>query len=188
MATFSRQPLKTALSSKKLIENCLNSAKALGMEVEDLGAGSPVLIHRGGKKVISIITGQHGNERSGPIFVMNLLRAWASKKEKIPPFTFIIVPLVNDNGWDKHRRLWHGKNTNMVFSEKLKVCCPATVNIMKILKREHPTLLWDIHEDNRMKTPYIFDYKQDKTDFNKRLAAHVGTRTFEWSKQDNSSE
>ena len=57
-----------------------------------------------------------------------------------------------------------------------------------MLKRERPIAFWDIHEDNRVKQPFIYTYKHDPIKFTQRLARHLGVREVDWSKLDSTSE
>lgn len=164
----------------QLTSECERLAHQLGMKVEKLPNGAPVLIHGDDVKLV-MLSGTHGDERSGPMFLEGLLREF--KRTGLPKFGFAMVPALNDQGWDDKTRTWHGQNLNRAFGKDSKRT-DVTEALKKLLTKLKPDYFWDIHEDSTQKKFYIFKCAEEPASFYDRLARHLGTKPVLWYKDN----
>lgn len=173
----------------EITRESVDLARRLGMRVRHLSNGAPVLLSEGGEKLVSILTGLHGEERVGPYFVRNLLRSWHTGGQR-PPISFVIVPVLNDEGWDRGARTWRRQDTNTHFDHTGKI--PHVHELMQLYAELEPlpSLHWDIHEDSESKKPYVWLYKDVRADpENAALAHYMDVDTHKWTRMsDGSSE
>jgi predicted deacylase len=163
-----------AASAKKILRDCEKSAKKLGFEVRRLGGGLLGLVKRNGPKWLSIASGMHGEERSGPYFLRDLLRDWATGKRPMPEFSLAIVPIVNIDGWNRGDRVpKHGHNVNGSFYERGAATESRAVRAFWETLPP-PTVFWDIHEDDCRNHDYVWIFgRRDQDPFNAGLADHM---------------
>jgi predicted deacylase len=170
-----------AATSSELLRQCVKSAKTLGMRIIKLPHGGVALHHEGGPTIFSITSGVHGEERAGPYFLRDQLARWAEKKEQIPPFSFLIVPIVNIEGWDDgYRRPDDDAEINMGFHKN--GAAKESAFITALWKQfPPPTLFWDIHQDVCSTHSYVWTHKGKRADpFNAALADHLHVPIQPW--------
>lgn len=120
------------------------------------------------------------------MFLVELLESWARAPETIPVQRLLVVPALNDLGWDRRERTWSGTDLNRQFFEGT---AHPVVGQLAGLFRESPVAVhWDLHEDDEQPDAYVFRYSPDPHDFSTRLAEGLGSALEPWSKWDASSE
>jgi predicted deacylase len=174
------------LEFDELSDACVAAGEALGMTISRLSNGAPVLRKDAPAPVLSLLSGLHGDERSGPLFLKMLLEEWRADPGRMPNVGLLVVPVLNDVGWDQRGRLWNGKDLNQQFAAETD--CQVARDLMEVYSDAPPAFHWDLHEDDEVNCEYVFEYEQDTHDFSRRLASHLGCRTERWSKPDSSSE
>lgn len=135
----------------------------------------------GGSNVprLAIMSGVHGDERSGPQAILSWL-------EKQTPYLFpgpdrglIVVPLVNDLGWDANCRDWNGIDLNRSFH------LPGAPNflreILNLLVTARPQIFLDLHEDDYIEKPYVFRLEGENDHLSAHLAAALGFQESSWA-------
>jgi len=98
-----------------------------------------------------IISGLHGDERSGPLSLLEFL-----KQDNLQDL--IIFPLVNDIGWSNNQRDWNHINLNRSFGLE------TAPDFIKEICKIQPKYIIDLHEDSETDYPFIFQYIQDSPD------------------------
>jgi hypothetical protein len=132
------------------------------------------------------LSGLHGDERSGPIFLTELLESWTMQPQSIPRVDLLMVPLANDQGWESRLRAWRGIDLNRDF--KAGTTSPVGA-LMEVYRSSPISLHWDIHEDDEKPSlSYLYHYSLDEHDMVPRLASHLDCPMESWSDWDTSSE
>jgi len=163
----------------------MHAASALGWKASRLVNGSPVIV-KPGQHVVSLLSGVHGDERSGPFYLMHLLEDWASKKREVPSVGMIIVPVLNDIGWKEQRRGWAELDLNRQFNDATIV--HHLKELMTMYKELSPVLHWDLHEDDERTENYVFVHESDPGGIGLELAQKLACPLQEWSLIDHASE
>lgn len=104
-----------------------------------------------GKPDICLISGLHGDEKSGPLAILEFL-----KKDNLN--NLIIFPLVNDVGWNTNKRNWNDINLNRCFG---KDYAPPFIKEICKIKPKH---IIDLHEDSETDYPFVFQYINNSPD------------------------
>lgn len=146
-------------SSSDIIFDCVASAARLGWQCLPLVNGVPLIVKRGGN-MLSMLSGVHGDERSGPVFLTELLQRYVANPTLIPQRGMIIVPLLNDEGWDIKHRLWGGSDLNRQFVTATSV--KHVRELMDVLSFSRPMVHWDLHEDDERLENYVYGYSAQK--------------------------
>lgn len=160
---------------KKLRDLCEEEAHLQGASVSRLDNGASI-ISVGNGTPIFLLSGVHGNERSGPIALLRLLKKTDLKKfcedKKIH---LRICPLLNNIGWDNRERMWNGLDLNRSLQPSTST--PKFIQrLMSELKRELPVLIVDLHEDSETSYPYVFSLTTDTHNLPKELAKYLGSK------------
>jgi len=145
-----------------------------GAMVAHLGPNGPCL---------ALVAGVHGDERSGPLALLE----WVSSHNGslIPPDRQVwLLPLLNDEGWDAHRREWCGLDLNRSFLPQER--SPEFLwPIMDEWRARLPDMFLDLHEDlDKQDRPYLFRYPGDEHGLAEQLAAHLGAEMVDWTDFD----
>lgn len=131
-----------------------------------------------GKKLF-VLSGVHGNERSGPISIIE----YFSDREKILnlPIEFLVCPILDTKGWDEDTRDYGDTNLNRSFNAQ----GPQFMKeLMFSLKQEGPSYFLDIHEDiDKNKKDYLWIKEGAGTDFNKWVAHETSMNLEYWDDQ-----
>lgn len=98
-----------------------------------------------GKITLFVISGIHGEERSGPISLFNWAKKIADRKIK---GKVVVVPLMNPTAWNMRRRAVGNKNLNFVWNEKRAPKFPQVKKVMRLLEKEKAVIFLDLHEDS----------------------------------------
>lgn len=170
----------------------LRFGKKLGMKVSTLSNGAPVL-YKPGNKVFSIISGIHGDEKAGPLFLYQLLKTLVKNKDSIPD-GLLIIPLVNNIGWDYNSRFYKewkedyfGPDIDLNRQFKKDTEIKLIQEIMNIYRDKPIVLHWDIHEDDSRNYEYVFGFSGN-SDLSKELAQYLECWLEIWVQFDGSSE
>ena len=145
------------LSAQKYMDRFAKAAKRHGFRARYLDDDRFVYCLGHGPSKIAIISGIHGEERSGPISLLTWLEG--SKRGSLIPknVSLLICPLVGHDAWNKRTRLENAKtNLNSVWSRER---APRYIHELKRqIKNFNPSIFVDIHEDSTIKDkePYIF--------------------------------
>lgn len=101
-----------------------------------------LVFQRGKGKGICILSGLHGDERGGPMGI----RDWMARFDfqTFSQLSFLIMPLVNDSGWDRSERLWKRRDLNRSFGKRSTI---LTEEIKKKICAFRPNIFLDFHED-----------------------------------------
>lgn len=151
-----------------------------GMTILQLSHGGCIAT-LGEAPYFALMSGLHGDERSGPLAILEWL-------ENTPPQYLIsshhglwIAPLINDNGWNKNSRLWNDIDLNRCFTNE----APAFLNIiMQNLTDHPPTLFLDLHEDSACDQAYVFQCREDTHELASALAMELNADIELWSHDD----
>ena len=137
-------------------------AERLKLGVDVLANKSLHLFSRTNKPLVCVLSGLHGNERTGPVSILR----WLREMEKVT-FDCSVFPLVNDLGWDSNARQWKEFDLNRSFNQKTG---PVFMRQMiRILKASPPAVFLDFHDDPVKDASYVFTYVKDP-----RVDAYVG--------------
>ena len=133
---------------------------------------------------LAIISGLHGDERSGPLALLE----WACRKDGLlcPDDKQVwLLPLLNDQGWDKQERKWRGVDLNRAFIPGEEGTPVFVQEVMEEWANHLPDMFLDIHEDEtRPDEPYLFWYKEETHDLALRLAEHLQAKSEPWDDFD----
>ncbi len=131
---------------------------------------------------LAMMSGLHGDERSGPIALLRWLEETATGALVPEGVSLWLVPLVNDDGWDSNRREWKGIDLNRSFLDHV---APAFLReIMDSLKDVRPFFFIDLHEDSDVPYAYVYRNVEDKHDLAARLQAHLNATDVPWKSED----
>lgn len=116
-----------------------------GFRVERLPDSLKLYERPGGRPITFITSGQHGDERAGPIALLEMLR-----DEEFPvEFDIRICPIVNPAAWDLGTRESSGLNSNRVWTARQ---APAGImSLMLSVESRLPDLFLDLHETDQKK-------------------------------------
>lgn len=159
------------VSTSDIIFECVASAAKLGWQCLPLANGVPLIIKRG-NNVLSLLSGVHGDERSGPVFLTNLLGSYVANPAMIPQRGMVIVPLLNDEGWDDRGRRWNGFDLNRQFVTQTPV--KHVRELMDVLSFLRPMVHWDLHEDDERLQNYVYGYSSSKTNLAMTVCQALG--------------
>lgn len=133
---------------------------------------------------LAVISGLHGDERSGPLALLE----WACRQARplCPSDKRVwLLPLLNDQGWDKQERMWQEVDLNRAFLPNREGTPMFVQEIMDEWTRRPPDMFLDIHEDDtRPDEPYLFWYKEETHDLSLRLAEHLQAKSEPWDDFD----
>jgi predicted deacylase len=141
------------------------------------GADREAVVHPGAR-MISVISGVHGDERSGPVGV----RQWLSTMNLPDGVGIVAVPQVAPTDGD---RLKDGRNLNRDFEKQAH---PLTREVRDVIDRYRPVVHVDFHEDVENKDAYIFARKDEQGSVGRALAKALGVKARAWSAEIGSSE
>jgi hypothetical protein len=133
---------------------------------------------------LAVISGLHGDERSGPLALLE----WACRQKG--PFCpndkrVWVLPLLNDQGWDKNKRKWLELDLNRAFLPGGEGIPVFVQEVMEEWAKRPPNLFLDIHEDSvRPNEPYLFWYKEEAHDLALRLAEYLQAKSEPWDDFD----
>ena len=129
---------------------------------------------------LAVISGLHGDERSGPLALLE----WICKQDgPLCPGDrrLWLLPLLNDQGWDKRERKWQEVDLNRVFLPAGTTTPLFVQEVMDEWARRLPDMFLDIHEDSsRPDEPYLYWYKEETHDLALRLAEHLQVKSEPW--------
>jgi predicted deacylase len=156
-------------------------ASTRGASVRRLAnGGCLVLFGQADLPRLAIMSGVHGDERSGPLALLDWLRHLDHSFSL--DMAIWMVPLLNDVGWDANVREWQGINLNSAF---LSQVAPSFVaEVMADLAAYVPRVFLDLHEDSEKPFPYVFRYSEDRHDFVTGLQQVLGAVDIPWSPDD----
>ncbi len=127
---------------------------------------------------VALMSGLHGDERSGPLAILEWLEQTQEKKLIPDGYQLWIAPLVNSLGWDHQSREWNSLDLNRLFNASAP---PFLKSIMASLSSPLPCLFLDLHEDSDYRDLYIYHYVGDQHDADVELAQVLGARLQTWS-------
>ncbi len=132
----------------------------------------------GGGPRLALMSGLHGDERSGPLAILRWLEESGEAKRIPHGYQLWVTPLVNDKGWDSGIREWSGQDLNRVFSSGAPSFLGA---IMNSLDSQLPCVFLDLHEDSDRPELYIYHYLEDRHGVDVQLAGALGAKLVNWS-------
>lgn len=135
----------------------------------------------GGAPYLALMSGLHGDERSGPLAILEWLEATPSHELMSSHYGLWIAPLINDDGWNKNSRLWNDIDLNRHFTNE----APTFLKIIMQNLTEHaPTLFLDLHEDAERDQAYVFKCLEDSHELANALALELNADIELWSHDD----
>lgn len=170
-------------SSKTLLDLVSGHGKRVG------GFPSVFCVREGDPRhpAILLLSGVHGDERSGPITLARMLvRGELARLASSQGVCIYTIPLLNKNGWDAATRESGGVDLNRSF---LRPDLEVLAGVRALLEGDQFLAFLDLHEDKETPHPYIFSLEGDR--FNGEFAAHMGCPTSTWEespKWEGSSE
>lgn len=112
-----------------------------------------VIINPKGKKCICICAAIHGNERSGPFALLELMKKFDTKKYR--KLKVVMIPVANPYGFDKRQhRNAKNININRHFCEK-KLTDEAKI-LYETISEERPSFFVSLHEDDVLNGAYVY--------------------------------
>ncbi|QSH40867.1 M14 family zinc carboxypeptidase [Lentisphaerota bacterium ZTH] len=101
---------------------------------------------------LMISTGQHGDEPSGTLAILEFLTklCQTNNKQLLDNIDFVIIPLVNPDGWDKRTR--ENANGVNINADYVVLKTPEARAVVKTLNTESPDVVLDIHESSTAKS------------------------------------
>jgi hypothetical protein len=151
------------LPAEKYMERFARAAKRHGFRARYLSGGRCVYYLGRGPGKVAIISGIHGEERSGPVSLLTWLEG--NKRGSLIPkkVSLLVCPLVGHDAWNNKTRLENGRmNLNSVWAKER---APGYIHELKReIKNFDPSVFVDIHEDCTIKDkePYLFRNKRVK--------------------------
>lgn len=154
-----------------------------GAHVEVMANGCLVIqLGRAESVRLSIMSGVHGDERSGPSALLRWLEETAPGALVPQGVGLWLAPLVNDDGWNSNRREWHGIDLNRSFLDDV---APAFLReLMSSIQGAPPFLYLDLHEDSDVPYDYVYRKEEDTHDLAVRLQQHLNARDVPWNSQE----
>jgi len=129
---------------------------------------------------LAVMSGLHGNERSGPMALLE----WACQQNKplCPDDQSLwLLPLLNDDGWNKNERHWQELDLNRVFLPETAGTPGFIQQVMAEWAHKPPEMFLDIHEDSsRPDEPYLFWYKNETHTLALQLAEYLQAKSEAW--------
>lgn len=168
-----------ALSSEAFLSEFRNVWKGSEIKLTD---DVSLFVRGKGKCTLFIISGVHGEERGSVVSLFN----WAKKLSSLKVSGKIcVIPIINPKAWDLRRRSVGNQNLNFVWNEKRSVKHPQVQKVMKMLRKDPPLIMLDLHEDPDWPRHYICRRTDNKwgLQFQKDMA--TSTRCGLWKKYDN---
>ena len=112
-----------------------------------------VIINPKAKKCICFCAAIHGNERSGPFALLELMKKFDTKKNG--KLKIVMIPVANPYGFDK-RRHTNAKNININrhFCDK-KLIDEAKI-LYEAISEEKPSFFVSLHEDDVLNGVYVY--------------------------------
>jgi len=152
-----------SLSADKYMERFHKAAKRHGFRARLLDSGRVVYYLGKGPAKVAIISGIHGEERSGPVALLAWLES-TKRRNLIPKnVSLLVCPIIGHEAWNNKRRFESGRmNLNCVWNKER---APKYIHELKNeLENFQPQIFVDIHEDSTIKDkePYLFRNKKVK--------------------------
>jgi len=177
---------KAAVKFSTLIKDCERAAVATDFERYTLSNGACCFVRLlPGRPVVSLLSGLHGDERVGPTLLHQLMQRWA--RSRPPAVSLIVVPALNDIGWDRYERRWNRRDLNDHFKSRFETPSRELALLYETLPV--PDVHLDIHEDSTTPYPYIWLDVAGRRDDppNRALATFMDCRVVLMRKPDKSS-
>lgn len=122
--------------------------------------------NKNGNNRLVIISGIHSDERGGPIALLKFLE---NNQIKISE-ELIIIPLLNDEGWDNNKREHGGIDINRSFDKN----GPKFIQELMLILEEKPIDVFvDLHEDID-EDGFVYKLKNDPSKLADNIAKIVG--------------
>lgn len=144
-------------------------SNSLGADIAMLDNGSVIASFNphSRKKTKVIMSGVHGDERGGPLAILKYLQF---DKLNTTNYKTIILPLINEDGWQKKDRHHTGIDLNRNFNPSGPI---HVRQIIDYLTPEQIEIFVDLHEDID-EDGFVYKLSTDNHDFADKIAAHVG--------------
>lgn len=127
------------------------------------------------------MSGVHGDERSGPLALLQWLESMAVPGFLENGISIWLAPLINDWGWERCKRRWGKSDLNRAFtSDKAPLFLRQ---LMDDLSANVPLMFLDLHEPTEKPYAHVYDYTADRHDMTKRLAKALNAHPEPWTPQ-----
>lgn len=170
------------MSYDEYIESFDSHAMKLGMQVKHLPEDLRLYTWGEGHKLLFVVSGIHGEERAGPIFLHRLVQSGFTLPAE---FRIKICPIVHPKAWSTKLRKPGGKNANRLWNDKAPTSIRA---LMTELQSCVPDVYLDMHEDDECKGPrdshYVFRNVNSSWGHQLQRELNVSTRKGVWRKLD----
>ena len=161
-----------------------NATKRHGGQIMRLTNGSHIFcLERPDRPRLAFFSGLHGDERSGPLALLE----WLAQSPDLEALdsSLLVLPLLNDAGWDAGTRDWNGQNLNRAFCDNSTSVKPPFVReAMDSLRNFMPDLFLDLHEVVEVDFPYVYRYTRDSHDLSQRLQKALDAADEPWSSME----
>ncbi len=124
-----------------------------------------IFFNKNKKDRIIIMSGVHGDERGGPIAILKFLE---NSKITIDE-EVVVVPLLNDEGWDKNKREYGKIDLNRNFNKNGP---KFILELRKIISERPIDQFIDLHEDID-EDGFVYKLKSDKSHLADNIAKVV---------------
>jgi hypothetical protein len=128
---------------------------------------------------LAVMSGLHGDERSGPIALLQWLEAALPGSLVSASVPLWLAPLLNAHGWNRREREWNSHDLNGCFHPATPA--PFLAEVMDDLRVCPPAFFLDLHEDSGWAEPYLFGYTEERHDLPERLAQELQCHLEPWT-------
>ncbi len=119
-----------------------SAATRAGMDIDVLDGDVRLYSRGSGRPSVFIIGGQHGDERAGPVAILQAL-----VEDDFPPEASVrICPITNPLAWDENERMPEDLDMNRVWS--LNDAPPHILYMMMSMESDRPYVFLDLHESH----------------------------------------
>jgi len=119
-------------------------AESSGMDIFELPDGVHLYSYGSGSPYTFIISGQHGDERAGPLALLEMVR---DGEFIVPEGTVRVCPIVSPESWDENVRAFSGRNSNREWGGPHRTH-PQVRALMEIIEADPPDVFLDLHESD----------------------------------------
>ena len=119
-------------------------AESNDMDIIELPEGVHLYSYGSGSPYTFIVSGQHGDERAGPLALLEMAR---DGEFIVAKGTVRVCPIVSPESWDEYVRAAGGRNSNREWGGPHKTH-PQVKAMMAILEEDPPDVFLDLHESD----------------------------------------
>jgi predicted deacylase len=161
----------------EIIQEFTKVVKELKAKITKLSNDSVIATVGSGKR-FAVMAGTHGDERSGPLALLE----WIRKNHdliKTGEFEFWFLPLLNVRGWNENKRNCGVVNPNREFYPGTSL--EFLEGVMQSLRKKVPLCYLDLHEDVTTDHPYLWKHNESEFEVVDYIANKMQLKTYHWN-------